>query len=148
MRHFDKGNEANQPAFNSEEEMWAYIEEQDDILTQLEDAFAKPKAHEGIPESPTPFSETLRLATEGDPISQFNLSIAYTRGDGVSQDSEKAGHWLLRSAGNGFAPAQHNVGCYWQDSGDREGLRVVHESRKAELWASTVPSRISVRQRW
>lgn len=110
--------QANHP-FRSEEEMWAYIEEQEGLLNQLDDIFAnahkKPKPHEALPECPTPFHETERLAKEGDAISQFNLSIAYRNGDGVSKDPDKAAYWLLQSAENCFAPAQYNIGCYWRD---------------------------------
>src|SRR5437899_3074987 len=105
------------PSFKSEDQMWAHIEEQEDILNQLDDVFAKvkkkPKPHEGIPESPTPFKETERFARNGDPISQYNLSMAYANGDGVIRDSEAAEYWLLESARNGFAPAQYNIGCHW-----------------------------------
>jgi hypothetical protein len=108
--------------FGSEEETWAYIEEQEAMLNQVEDIFAKvrkkPKPHEGLAECPTPFKETERLAKDGDPISQFNLSIAYSNGDGVSRDADKAAYWLLESAENGFAPAQYNTGCYWRDKSD------------------------------
>jgi TPR repeat protein len=117
-----KAENARKPSLQSEDEMWAYIEEQEDLLNQLGDIFAKGrrKPHEGVLESPAPFTETEQLAIEGDPAAQFNLSAAYSKGDGVSPDFEKAAYWLLHAAKGGFAPAQYNLACYWRDNNDSE----------------------------
>ena len=116
--------DAKKPPFKSEDEMWAYIEEQEALLNQLDDVFSKvrkkPKPHEGIPEAPAPFEEMERLAIEGNPSAQFNLSIAYWNGDGVTRDLEKAAQWLLKAAEAGFAAAQYNIGCYWLGAKDAE----------------------------
>jgi TPR repeat protein len=115
-------NNPKKPSFNSEEDMWAYIEEQETILNQFEGIFSesRKKLHEGISQAPVSFKETERLAAQGDPISQYNLSIAYSKGDGVKADADKAAQWLLRAAENGFAPAQYNVGCYCRDNKDTD----------------------------
>jgi hypothetical protein len=104
----------------SADDMFSYIEDQEGILDQLDDALGKktPKPHEGIVEAPTPFRETERLAIQGDRTSQYNLAIAYSNGDGATRDLETAEYWLSQAAENGFAPAQYNIGCYCQDSGE------------------------------
>jgi TPR repeat protein len=51
------------------------------------------------------------LAAEGDSLSQFNIAVMYTRGEGTSQDSQQAIEWYLRSAKQGYAPAQFNLGA-------------------------------------
>lgn len=117
-----KNTDAKAPFFKSEEEMWAYIEEQEEILNRLEDIFAKVKkkqsVHDGIADLPAPVSEIERLALEGDVIAQYNLSIALSKGEGVARNPEWAAFWLLKAAEGGFAPAQYNIGCYWLDAKD------------------------------
>jgi TPR repeat protein len=115
--------DAKRPSFKSDEELWAYIEEQEALLNQFGDVFSKvrkkPKPHEGVSEAPAPFTEMERLAKEGNSTAQFNLSVAYKAGDGVAQDLEKAASWLLKSAENGFPPAQYNIGHYWLEAKDK-----------------------------
>src|SRR5580700_10814277 len=110
-------------SFKSDEELWAYIEEQEALLNQLDDVFPKarkkPKPHEGVSEPPAPFIEMERLAKEGHPTAQFNLSVAYKAGEGVAQDLEQAASWLLKSAEAGFPPAQYNIGHYWLEAKDK-----------------------------
>ncbi len=108
----------------SDEELWAYIEEQEALLNQLDEVLSKarkkPKPHEGVSEASAPLTEMERLAREGNPTAQYNLSIAYKAGDGVAQDLEKAASWLLKSAEAGFPPAQYNIGHYWLEAKDKE----------------------------
>ncbi|HWZ34165.1 MAG TPA: tetratricopeptide repeat protein [Bryobacteraceae bacterium] len=109
--------DAKKPSFKSDDEMWAYIEEQETLLNQLDDVFLKkPKPHDGLPEAPAPFKEMERLALDGNPSAQYNLSIAYRNGDGVTRDFEKSAHWLLKAAEAGFAPAEFDIGCHWLDA--------------------------------
>ena len=104
-----------QPSFNSEDELWAYIEEQEELLSDLEAALGHPKAHEGVTELPASLEEMERLAIQGHAIAQYNLSVAYSNSTDATPHPEKARHWLLKSAENGFAPAQYNLGCYYRD---------------------------------
>jgi TPR repeat protein len=117
-------SDAKKPSFKSDDEMWAFIEQQEVLLNQLDDVFSKvlkkPKPHEGISEAPAPFYEIERLAIEGNPSAQYNLSIAYGNSDGVTKDLGKSAHWLLKAAEAGFAVAQHNIGCYWLDAKNTE----------------------------
>lgn len=116
--------DAKQPPPKSEEELWAYIEEQEALINQLGGIFSKirrqQKPYEELSESPAPFAEQERLAREGNPAAQFNLSIAYKAGDGVAQDLEKSASWLLKSAEAGFPPAQYNIGHYWLEAEDKK----------------------------
>lgn len=57
------------------------------------------------------------LAKEGDPLSQFNLGVMYSRGEGTSKNGMRALEWYTRSAEQGYAPAQFNLGAiYIEDS--------------------------------
>jgi TPR repeat protein len=51
-----------------------------------------------------------RLGAEaGNARAQYDLAIAYLRGQGVQQDDTKAAHWLSLSANHGYAPAQTDL---------------------------------------
>src|SRR5579885_3529711 len=112
------------PPFKSDNELWAYIEEQERLLNQFENAFSKvrkmPKPYEELATPPASFAEMERLAVHGDPYAQFNLFVAYKDGDGVEQDAVKAAEWLLKSADADFPPAQYNIGHYWLGQNDRQ----------------------------
>jgi hypothetical protein len=60
--------DAKQPSFKSDEELWAYIEQQEPLLNQLDDVFSdarnKPKPPEGLFDAPALFAEMVRLARE------------------------------------------------------------------------------------
>ncbi len=112
------------PPFKSDDELWAYIEEQERLLNQLDECFSKvrktPKPDERLATPRAPFAEMERLAAEGNTSAQFNLFIAYKNGDGVERDLGRATRWLFRSAEAGFPPAQYNVGHYWLEQNDRQ----------------------------
>jgi TPR repeat protein len=42
---------------------------------------------------------------------QYQLGVMYGEGQGVPQDMDKAFHWSLLAANQGFAGAQYDVGC-------------------------------------
>lgn len=53
------------------------------------------------------FARLLRQAAErGYAVAQFNLGLAYSRGDGVPIDDEQALNWMLASAKNGYDRAK------------------------------------------
>lgn len=113
--------DAKTQSFKSDEELWEYIEEQEALLNKVEDLFSKTgKKPQGLSEAPAPFDEMERLAKEGNPAAQFNLSVAYKAGDGIAKDLEKAAKWLLKSAEAGFPPAQYNMGHYWLEARDKQ----------------------------
>jgi uncharacterized protein len=50
------------------------------------------------------------LAVRGDPAAQFNLGLMYEKGQGVTRDTTRAALWYRKSADQGFAEAQNNLG--------------------------------------
>ena len=138
--------DAKKPDFKSDEELWSYIEEQEALLNQMGDVFSKvrdePSGHRGLSELPAPFIEMERLASEGNPAAQFNLSLAYKAGDGVAPDLEKAASWLFKISRSEFSasPVQRWA-LLARGQRQREGLRLVHEGCKTKLRPCTVPYR-------
>jgi uncharacterized protein len=60
---------------------------------------------------PEKAAEWWRIAAEqGDPEAQYNLSVAYGKGLGLSQDAELALDWLIKAAEQGVASAQSKLG--------------------------------------
>jgi hypothetical protein len=49
-------------------------------------------------------------AKKGDELSQFNLGVMYSRGEGTEKNGSRAIEWYMRSAAQGYAPAQFNLG--------------------------------------
>ena len=69
------------------------------------------------------------LAKQGDELSQFNLGVLYSRGEGAEKSGSKAIEWYTRSAEQGYAPAQFNLGAaYLEDSS------TVVDKKKAATW--------------
>jgi TPR repeat protein len=116
--------DAKTPPVKSDDEMWAYIEEQERILNQMDDVFSKArskrKPHQGLSEAPVPVTEMERIARQGDPAAQFNLSVAFKAGDGVTRDLEKAAAWLLKAAEGGLPAAEYNIGHNWLELKENE----------------------------
>ncbi|SFE17503.1 tetratricopeptide repeat protein [Succiniclasticum ruminis] len=59
------------------------------------------------------FDDTLRAAEAGDAEKQYQLAWLYDWGKGTEQDTKKAIEWFVRSAYNGYAPAQTEVGILY-----------------------------------
>ena len=64
--------------------------------------------------SKSDFKETLRAAEEGNAEKQYQLAWLYNWGQGTSQDNLKAIEWFVRSAYNGYAQAQTELGILYQ----------------------------------
>ena len=64
--------------------------------------------------SKSDFKETLRAAEEGDAEKQYQLAWLYNWGQGTSQNNLKAIEWFVRSAYNGYALAQTELGILYQ----------------------------------
>ena len=69
------------------------------------------------------------LAKQGDELSQFNLGVMYSRGEGGEKSASKAIEWYTRSAEQGYAPAQFNLGAAYLDDGS-----TVVDKKKAATW--------------
>ena len=71
------------------------------------------------------------LASSGDSSSQFQLSLLYSTGKGVQQNSKESLYWLQMSATRGNAQAQSNLGVAFN-----RGLGVQQDAVKAYAWLS------------
>lgn len=60
------------------------------------------------------FEETEKSANEGDAEKQYQLAWLYDRGHGVRPDIQRAVEWFVKSAYNGYAPAQTELGIMYQ----------------------------------
>lgn len=59
------------------------------------------------------FDDTLKSAEAGNPEKQYQVAWLYDWGKGTEQDTKKAIEWFVRSAYNGFAPAQTELGIMY-----------------------------------
>jgi len=64
------------------------------------------------------FSEDIQTlindAKGGNPNAQFNLGVAYGKGEGVPQDYAESMKWYRVAAGQGLAEAQNNLGIAYE----------------------------------
>jgi len=67
----------------------------------------------------TAFSIWQELAIQGDELSQFNLGVLYSRGEGTKLSKRKSIEWYIRSAEQGYAPAQFNLGAAYLEGGHK-----------------------------
>lgn len=68
----------------------------------------------------TYLAQTLKLARNGDSISQFNISLIYFFGNGESQNYPKALIWFGKAANHGDVEAQFNLGLMYKLGGGVE----------------------------
>ena len=59
------------------------------------------------------FDDTLKAAEAGDAEKQYRVAWLYDWGKGTEQDTKEAIEWFVRSAYNGYAPAQTEVGIMY-----------------------------------
>jgi len=70
------------------------------------------------------------MAKAGDIEAQFNLGLAYSRGErGYNQNHQKALHWLTVAAERNYPPAENNLGVYYA-----LGRGVPVDISKAHFW--------------
>jgi len=69
------------------------------------------------------------LAEQGDELSQFNLGVMYSHGEGITKNGKRALEWYMRSAEQGYAPAQFNLGAVYL-----EGNFTAVDEKKAAAW--------------
>ena len=75
------------------------------------------------------YQQTLEKARLGDVRAQFNLGLAYDRGEGVTQDYEDAVYWYRQAANQGDAHAQTNLGFMYYS-----GKGVASDNKQAVYW--------------
>ncbi|SUO94745.1 tetratricopeptide repeat protein [Suttonella ornithocola] len=59
------------------------------------------------------FKHLQNAAAAGDAIAQYNLSVAYSNGDGTKVNAKNALIWLKKSAQQGYPPAQYDLALYY-----------------------------------
>ena len=74
------------------------------------------------------FTRTAR-AEQGDANAQYDLGVAYDRGEGVGQDVSEAVRWYRAAARQRHAPAQYNLGVMYQN-----GRGVPQDYQNAVRW--------------
>ena len=84
-----------------------------------------------IPGYADEFSDTERLANQGDADAQYHLGEMYYVyvGDGATQDYVKAAYWFGKAAEQGHAKAQGGLGYMYY-----EGKGVAQDYAKAVYW--------------
>ncbi|WAW09860.1 sel1 repeat family protein [Oxalobacter vibrioformis] len=76
------------------------------------------------------FSAVKSRAEKGEVAAQLELALRYAEGDGVSMDYKKGFYWLKKSADNGYAVAQFNLGLIYE-----QGMyEVPQDLEKAVFW--------------
>lgn len=58
-----------------------------------------------------------KAAQGGDAVAQYNLSVAYSNGDGVQADENQAIEWLKKSAAQRYQPAQIDLAAWYLRNG-------------------------------
>ena len=59
-------------------------------------------------------------AETGDPAAEYALGMMYETGDGVAIDSSRARQWIRKSADQGYAPAQYELGRFYTLKGPQQ----------------------------
>lgn len=68
-------------------------------------------------------------AAAGDPSAQFNLALAYQKGEGTNKDMKLAVEWYRKSAASAYADAQFNLGVLFAN-----GTEVPKDDKEAAKW--------------
>lgn len=71
-------------------------------------------------------NELLSQAQSGDSEAQYWMGLAYEWGKPISKNLQVSRQWLLKSAEQGYAPAQSAIGMMYLDNGGDYG--------KADMW--------------
>jgi TPR repeat protein len=98
---------------------------------QLEDGIAARERGE----FKSAFNVFSQLASKGDARSQFQLSLLYTFGKGVTPDAKAALYWLRQAAIHGDSQAQSNLGVAFN-----RGRGVPQDEIKAYAWFTMAAS--------
>ena len=94
-----------------------------------------PKAHfrlgrlHAVPQPEAAFSSYLKAAELGLAEAQLAVAEAFSKGQGVAQDLERAWGWALKAAEQGLAAAQHRLGDMFL-----LGQGVAPDAEQAFLW--------------
>ncbi len=72
------------------------------------------------------FKSLINKALSGDAIAQYELGCCY---EALQKDYKKAAEWFRKSAEQGYAKAQYNLGAYYYN-----GTGVERNNLKAFFW--------------
>ncbi|MBO9428400.1 tetratricopeptide repeat protein [Sulfitobacter sp. R18_1] len=109
-----------------------------------------------------------QLDTDADDTARYNLGLAYLNGHGVPTNLEKGATYILKSADNGYVPAQYLLGKIFMEgkgieknpgmayawfnisAADTWGFREAEWARAMREWSAgyLTPSQISEGQKW
>jgi uncharacterized protein (TIGR02145 family) len=83
----------------------------------------------------TDISSLISQAEQGDAEAQYNLGVAYVKGDGVSFDVEKAKYWYAKAANNGHVVAKLILEQLAETTKQEDGIGCKdHPSKKADAY--------------
>lgn len=77
------------------------------------------------------FTFRLQAAELGDARAQHEVGLAYEKGTLVPRDIDKAGHWLMKSADQGYADGQFAYGVLLA-TGRGKGIKEASQADRAE----------------
>ena len=90
---------------------------------------SSPTTTAGLIYSALSITDLTKIASEGDPVAQFELGKRFHRGSDVPKSYKEAMVWYSRSAEQGYSNAQHNLGEM-----NLRGQGVEKNSSKAVEW--------------
>ena len=73
-------------------------------------------------------------AQQGDPVAQFCLAFMYKHGKGVGPDIQKAIEWYIKSAEQGYASAQNDLGVTFGRLAEK--LASINSETESEVYAT------------
>ena len=76
-----------------------------------------------------PFDVMQAYAAAGDPSAQFNLALAYQKGEGTAKDAARAVEWYRKAAAAALPEAQFNLGVLFAN-----GVEVPRDDKEAAKW--------------
>lgn len=76
-----------------------------------------------------PFDVMQAYAAAGDPSAQFNLALAYQKGEGTAKDAARAIEWYRKAAAAALPEAQFNLGVLFAN-----GVEVPRDDKEAAKW--------------
>jgi len=83
-------------------------------------------------EEASKYEETRLAAKQGDAVAQYELGRMYENGWGVEQEWPEAAEWYKKSADQGYAPAQYEIGL--AHLGDQGKYRTDKPKENAAKW--------------
>ena len=92
--------------------------------------------------TPSEFQELITKAQSGDAAAQYQVGLAYDMGKHVTKNSDEAERWFLKSAEQGYPPAEGAYGLRMRQSNsaiaERWMLRAAeHGDASTQFWLAT-----------